>query len=103
MQLRVSSPFQVGFALDALAQVEAAHQDWDSATQHFEGAMAQYNLIGDRHYAARSQKHWAAMLIAQGNFQEAIGLLKAALEVFLELGLAHEVTEAQELLHPAAA
>jgi tetratricopeptide (TPR) repeat protein len=100
---RTKYQFEWGYALDALAQVEAARHEWEPALLHFTQAIAAYQESGSRHYAARSQCHFAEMLIAQGNREEAVSLLKAAMEVFLELGLSREVTKAQELLTAAAA
>jgi len=93
---------ELGYAIDALAQVEASRQEWEPALLHFAHAISDFQECGSRHYEARSQRHLAEMLIAQGNRQEAIKLLKAAMEVFQELGLSHEITKTQELLNTAA-
>jgi tetratricopeptide (TPR) repeat protein len=99
---RTKYQFELGYALDALAQVEAARQEWEPARLHFAQAIAAYQESSSRHYAGRSQSHFAEMLIAQGNREDAVRLLKAAMEVFQELGLSREVTKTRELLTAAA-
>ncbi|MEJ2558014.1 MAG: tetratricopeptide repeat protein [Anaerolineae bacterium] len=86
------------YALDALGQVEAARQNWGQAVEHFERSIALRSEGGDRHLAARTQRHYAEMLLQKGEPEEAVELFQAALATFQELGLAHEVAETQRLL-----
>jgi tetratricopeptide (TPR) repeat protein len=90
--------FELGHALDALAQVEAAQQSWKAAAEHFTQAIVFFQKIRDRHFVARAQRHFAEALLQQGEQQEAVELLETALATFQKLGLPHEIAETQHLL-----
>jgi len=90
--------FNSGYALDALAQVEVAREDWLSATEHFRQAIDHYQQDENRHCVALVQRHFAEALFKQGERQQAIALLHTALTTFQELNLAHEIAAAQKLL-----
>ena len=86
------------FALDALAQVETAQRNWDAAEQHFQQAFEMHHNSGHRHYAARVQVHYAAMLIQLGRNEEATRLLGEAESALRELALDREAEQARQLL-----
>jgi len=93
-----NNPVELANALEALARTEAALQDWEQAVQHFSQAIALNQQIGDRHLAARAQRHFAEALLRQDERQKAVELLEAALATFQELDLAHEIAETRRLL-----
>jgi predicted ATPase len=79
--------YQLGYALDALGQVEVARQALESAHQHFERAIELHQQDGDGASVAKVQCHYAETLLAEGQRQEAIDLYKKALTSFEEQGL----------------
>ncbi len=90
--------FSLGYVLDALAQVETARKDLPAASQHFERAILIHQQIGDRHFAARAQSHFAKALLEQGDVQKASELLQSALATLKELKLTHEIEMNTQLL-----
>lgn len=86
------------YAFDALAQVEIAQRNWDAAEQHFQQAFEMHHNAGHRHYAARVQVHYAAMLIQLGRSEEAARLLGEAEAALRELALDREAEQARQLL-----
>jgi predicted ATPase len=100
---KASVQFALGYALDALARVEAAGQNWESASQHFTRAIAVHHKAGHRLLAARAQRDFAEGLLRQARRQEAVALLRAALATFQELSLESDVAETQKLLDESAA
>lgn len=90
--------FQAGCAFDALAQVEAARQDWKAATRHFNRAIVIHRQDGDRHFMALAQRHFAEALLKQGKLPNAVNLLETALVIFRELELLYEVAKTQKIL-----
>jgi tetratricopeptide (TPR) repeat protein len=93
--------FKLGYALDALARVEAARQEWEPALNHFGQAIGHYEQDGNRDFVARAQRHLAQALLSRGDWQQAAQLLRAALATCQALELPHGVAETQRLLQQA--
>jgi len=98
---KIPYQIEVGYALDALARVEVAKKDWETATQHFQRAIDIHQKAGHRHFLARTQRHLAEMVLQKGEKQKAIELLQTAMTTFKELNLAHEIEKTQKVLKNA--
>ncbi len=90
--------FELGFALDALGQVEAAQQRPEAAADHLGQAIEIHRIAGHRVNLAFAEQHLAQVRQGQGRVQETRSLLMSSLAAFQELGLAYEVTETERLL-----
>lgn len=93
-----SYQLELGYALDALARVEAAQEDWESAEQHFSQAIAIFEKQGYAHFEARTKRHFAEALLRRGEREKAIDALQLLLSKFQKLRLENEVKETQRLL-----
>jgi len=96
---KILGEFNLGYALEALGQTEAAREDWETAIQHYNEAIEHYRQDHNRHFAARVQCHLAELWQQQGKQSEAFSLLNEALDIFRELELPHEIARAENLMH----
>lgn len=92
----------MAYALDALGRIAAHDRRWAEVDERFEGAIALYDEIQDRHHAAWVRRHYAEALIRKGEVQRAGELLASVQAVFEELELPHEVLATRQLLQGAA-
>jgi len=84
--------------IDDLQPIAAYKQPWTQAAEHFEGAIAIYDEVQDRHHAARVRRHYAEALLRQGEIQQVRELLATALAVFEDLDLPQEVLATRQWL-----
>jgi tetratricopeptide (TPR) repeat protein len=94
--------FELGWALDALGQVEAAQQNLEAAADHLGQAIEIHRLAGHRVNLALAERHLAQVHQGQGRKQDARRLLMGSLAAFQELEVAYEVAETERLLRNLA-
>lgn len=89
---------ELGFALDALGQVETVQQKLEAAADHLGQAIEVHRLAGHRVNLALAERHLAQVRQRQGRGPEARSLLMSSLAAFQELELTYEVTQTEWLL-----
>lgn len=92
------NPIDLGYSYDALAQVEAAQQNWDAASEHFIMAHHHYQNIQSHCFVATVQLHHGAAMLQQGQQGQARELLQAASATFQALGITHLLSKTNVLL-----
>ncbi|MCP4346780.1 MAG: AAA family ATPase [Desulfobacterales bacterium] len=88
----------LGYAYDTLGQVESFKKNWKKAAFNFNKSISIHKDMGDNHFTARTQYHFANSLIENGKNDNAHELLKQALDTFNTLKLYHESSKIQDIL-----
>ncbi|MGI8927607.1 MAG: tetratricopeptide repeat protein [Tepidiformaceae bacterium] len=81
----------LGSASFALGRLAATMARWDEAAHHFEDALEMNARMGARPWLARTQHHYAEMLLARGqpgDRERALDLMSKSLETASQLGMA---------------
>jgi tetratricopeptide (TPR) repeat protein len=88
---QVARRYELGYALDAVAQVATKTKNYESAETNFQRAITLFERATSHHYVARSRRNLARMYAEMGRNEISCELFRSAIAIFKKLNLKNEV------------